>query len=101
MLQSREIYRKDAVIPGETERPERASVEKFGAVPMDSALVNKTQLSTRALLVVPLAAAVALAIHLFLSTNEPAPEGRTYTLFLSLGQPPQSRFSGSQFSPPA
>jgi NitT/TauT family transport system permease protein len=84
MLQSRQISRKDAVIPGETEQPERASVERFGAVTMDSALANKTRLSTRALLVVPLATAVALVIHLFLSTNEPAAEGRTYTLFLSL-----------------
>ena len=84
MLQSRQISRKDAVIPGETEQPERASGEIFGAVTMDSALANKTRLSTRALSVVPLAAAVALVIHLFLSTNEPAAEGRTYTLFLSL-----------------
>ena len=83
MLQSRQISRKDAVIPGETEQPERASGERFGAVTMDSALANKTRLSTRALSVVPLAAAVALVIHLFLSTNEPAAEGRTYTLFLS------------------
>jgi len=84
MLQSRQISRKDAVIPGETEQPERASGERFGAVTIDSALANKTRLSTRALSVVPLAAAVALVIHLFLSTNEPAAEGRTYTLFLSL-----------------
>ena len=84
MLQSRQIPRKNAVIPSETEPLERSSVEKFGAVRTESALANEARLFTRALLVVPLAAAVALAVHLFLSTSEPAAEGRTYTLFLSL-----------------
>src|SRR5205807_7565822 len=84
MLQSRQIPRKNAVIPSETEPLERSSVEKFGAVRTDRALANETRLSTRALLVVPLAAAVALSVHLFLSTSEPTAAGRTYTLLLTL-----------------
>ena len=84
MLQSRQIRRKNAVILSETERPERSSVEKFGAVTTNNALPNESRLSTRALIVVPLATAIALAIHLFLSTSEQTAEARTYTLFLSL-----------------
>jgi NitT/TauT family transport system permease protein len=39
--------------------------------------------SLRTLLIFSLAVAVALAVHLFVSKNEPAPETRSYTIFLS------------------
>ncbi len=84
MLQSEEVHRVEGVTGRDTGPPERASAQTLDAAASDTIALDKTRLSSRALLAVPLAAAVTLGVHLLISKNEPRGERNGYTIFLSL-----------------
>jgi NitT/TauT family transport system permease protein len=79
MLQSaEEDSRSEGVTARGPEPPERVPGQTSDAVP------HHTMASGRALLAVPLAAAVALGVHLLVWKNELPSESLSYTIFLSL-----------------
>ena len=80
MLQSQEISREQGVNSDDTESTRGPDTEVMAG---DGAVGEKQGVSTIALLTVPIAAAIALAIHLLVSKNEPPAERQTYTIFLS------------------
>jgi hypothetical protein len=83
MLQSQDISRRAKIDRGETERSD-SSVGDTSPVANNSLTAEETaKLSTIRLLAVPLAAIVALAVHLLVSKNESPMESRTYSTFLS------------------
>ncbi len=85
MLQStEEDFRGERVTARGTEPPERASGQTSDAAAHDAIARDKAPLSGRALLAVPLAAAVTLGVHLLVWKNELPSESRSYTIFLSL-----------------
>jgi len=78
MLQGQKNSRQSQVTVGgmPTDYVRADSAERYGL----SAQERKH--STAALLTVPVTAAVALGIHLFVAKNEPPNESRTYTIVL-------------------
>jgi NitT/TauT family transport system permease protein len=79
MLQSQGISRRNAVMTGGTPPAENRTIDSSDAVKVVAA---EKRHSTAALLTVPTAAAVALAVHLAISKNEPLHESHIYTIFL-------------------
>jgi NitT/TauT family transport system permease protein len=66
-----------------TREPDRTPEEKVARAPgADSPAGSRSR--ARTLLAVPLAASVALAVHVAVSQNEPAPQTRSYSVFLGL-----------------
>jgi NitT/TauT family transport system permease protein len=78
MLQSQEIGRRDAVSQGEA--PENGRTKGGNQRP----LADTRKFSTAALLTVPVAAAISLAVHLVVSRNQSAGENHSYTIYLGL-----------------
>lgn len=78
MLQSQEISRRNAVRTDGTGPSENGSIQQGEARPL-----AEKEGSTAALLTVPLAAAIALGVHWFVSRNEPSNESHIYTVFLA------------------
>ena len=66
-----------------TRDPDRIVEEKVARAP-DAASPAASRSRSRTLLAVPLAASVALAVHVAVSQNEPAPQTRSYSVFLGL-----------------
>src|SRR5256885_2898002 len=79
MLQGQKISRQSQVtvgsVPSDHVRADRA--ERYGLS------AREMKRSTAALLTVPVTAALALGIHLFVAKNEPPNESRTYTIVLA------------------
>jgi sulfonate transport system permease protein len=83
MLQSEEISRDEQVAGRAVDRA-AADRAEYPSVVRDRAELEKAKkFSTATLIAVPLAAVVALGVHLLVLKNESPTEGRTYTTFLA------------------
>jgi NitT/TauT family transport system permease protein len=72
-----------ALVPVKEPAPAPMSAEKTGDAPGDCPVpVSRPRVWT--LLVVPLAALIALAVHLFVSKDEPSADTRSYSVFLGI-----------------
>jgi NitT/TauT family transport system permease protein len=81
MLQSQKTARQSELTSARHRQLEASS--KPEALRVEKSCADNRRFSTSALLVVPAAAAIALAIHLLVSKNEVPGESRTYTIVLS------------------